>query len=104
MCPSPDDVRDEESEFVDPLVQTRFDPESDSVYDELVRAVAAVDGTRPVELPPVTESVDTAALEAVLESTSPDENNYLRFRYGGYPVYVTWDGIIAVFPQSVASH
>jgi hypothetical protein len=104
MASSSDDSRDSEPEFVDPLVQTRLEPESESVCENLVLAVAAVDGSRPAELPPLTDCLDPEALDVVLESTPSDEHSYLRFRYSGYPVYVTFDGIIAVFPQRVASH
>lgn len=102
MSSPSDDARD--SEFVDPLIQTRLDPESESVCEELVLAVAAVDGSPLAELPPLSASVDPEALEDLLESSPPDELSHLRFQYSGYPVYITWDGIIAVFPQWVAAN
>ena len=104
MSTSSDDSRDSQSEFVDPLVQTTLDPESESVCKELLLAVAAVEGTPVEELPPLTDAVDPEALETVLESTSSDEHGYLKFEYRGYPIYITWDGIIAVFPRWIAAN
>lgn len=104
MSSPSDDSRDSESTFVDSLVQTRLDPESESVCEELLLAVAAVDGSPLSELPPLSEAVDPDALETVLESSPSDEHSYLRFEYSGYPIYITWDGIIAVFPQWITAN
>jgi len=58
----------------------------------IVYRVAELEGTTPLELPPLHETVDPDALDTLLDS----EGVTVSFDYYGYYVYMTSDGTIAI--------
>lgn len=83
-------VRDSENTGVH---ETHFSPGDRSVVAAIVRAVAAIDGVEPTELPCFGDELSGEGLAAVIESNSAAE---VRFPYAGYEITVTGDGTIAV--------
>lgn len=69
----------------------------------VIEAVADRAGVDPTELPPLYESVETDALEALFRSL-PDgplrQAGDVTFSYAGYLVQVTADGAIEVTSES----
>lgn len=72
------------------MVETEYDhvrPVDDArVSETVVRAVAAVSGRSPLDLPPLQEFVDVDALDRLFASSSDLES--LRFTYAGYEMLV----------------
>jgi len=58
----------------------------------IVYRVAELEGTTPLELPPLHETVDPDALDTLLDS----EGVTVSFDYYGYYVYMTSDGTVAI--------
>lgn len=79
-----------------------YDPDSSRTPSSaVVKSVAAVTNTDPMDLPPLYESVDTDALDSFVESDAgadagDDTNASLRFTFSGTVVTVSDDGEIAV--------
>lgn len=90
-----------------PLLRHSFDPESDSVNAELVRAVAALDDTDPIELDVLADVIDPEALDDLFRhhvgGLPRDTDGEVRFEYNGHRVRITADGIIAIDPPESAS-
>lgn len=60
------------------------------------------EGVRPLELPPLYDSIDTDALESLLSGPTGDdhpEGTEITSRYYGYSVSVTGDGTGHVVPE-----
>ncbi|WP_276270681.1 HalOD1 output domain-containing protein [Haloarcula litorea] len=76
-----------------PLVSVTADP-SEPLAATIVRAVAAVDDERIAALPPLTESVDPDAVDALFSS---DASGHVAFTYSGHRVVVDADGGVAVY-------
>jgi len=79
----------------EPILSTRSP--SSPTTEEIVDAVARVAGTTPLELPPLHDTVDTEALERVLESSADSQ---LSFSYQGFHIVASGDGTVAVYPES----
>lgn len=54
----------------------------------IVEAVADATDRDPTDLPPLAETADPDAIDAILTSTDPDAGLYLSFRYAGVTVAV----------------
>lgn len=68
---------------------------NESVCAAVVQAVAAVSDTSPTNLPPLYETINTDALDALLEAerqTAADATIDVSFRYDDYEVVVSSDG------------
>ncbi|WP_049927107.1 HalOD1 output domain-containing protein [Halopiger goleimassiliensis] len=52
----------------------------------VVDAVSAVSGTDPIDLPPLYETIDPDAVNALLEASDPDSPVRIEFSYAGYDV------------------
>ena len=78
---------------VDPLVSTRA--ASPPTTGEIVATIASALGTAPSELPPLQESIDSEAVQRVLET---GHRSRLSFRYYGFRIVVGADGTVAVYP------
>jgi predicted dinucleotide-binding enzyme len=73
------------------MVETEYDhvrPIGDDEHasESIIRAVAAVSGRSPLDLPPLQESVDVDALDLLFASSTAIEG--LRFTYAGHNVLV----------------
>lgn len=66
-----------------------------SIAASLVSSVAAVAGVEPTALPPLQETLDTDAMEAILGSPR-DCGATISFTYAGYRVTAHSDGLIRV--------
>lgn len=63
----------------------------------IVQEIAALEGADPTELPPLYDSVDTDALDALVRH-SDAEDLTIEFDYGDYRVSVEGTGEITVTP------
>lgn len=81
-----------------------YDAESDDDLGyTVVTAAAAARGTDPVDLPPLYDSVDADALNALVDGAvdRPDAvNGRVSFSYAGYEVTVDFDGWIRLDPAT----
>lgn len=59
-------------------------------------AVAAVEGTDPVDLPPLTEYVDPDAVDQLFDDTRRGNRRRIEFGYAGYLVRVDEEGDVVV--------
>ena len=86
----------------DPRLTTTFDPDVDSVSEELITAIASSNDADPTELEILAHSIDPDALDALVSSHSEvqgrDGHLQVRFRYAGHVVSVDSDGTISVDP------
>ncbi|AFZ74799.1 HalOD1 output domain-containing protein [Natronobacterium gregoryi] len=71
------------------MTQT-LEADSDGVCERIVMAVATLENTEPVELPPLFEAVDPDALTAAFETTESgaERTGRIAFPYAGYDVTV----------------
>jgi hypothetical protein len=85
--------------------ETAVLPDDVPVSVGLVRAVAAVDGRSPGELPALHESVDATSLEALLDDDSDTDAGVktITFAYAGYDVTVRSDGHVTIQAQDDAA-
>lgn len=78
----------------------RYDPESDSpVSIHVVWLVAEVSDRDPTDLEPLGHSIDTDALNRLVDSNpskSGDANVAVSFNYEGYRVNIGSNGIVSV--------
>lgn len=86
---------DPESSVVLGTATWERDTENTPVY-AAVSAVAEVDGTDPVELPPLYDAIDPEALNALFTSQSHAPVERLSFQYAGYEVVVRGNGTVLV--------
>lgn len=68
--------------------RARFDSDLSDPVEAIVRVVAAVAGTDPTDLPPLFESVDSNALDALVRSAADGDSLRVSFAYDGYDVTV----------------
>jgi hypothetical protein len=68
------------------------DDEPERISQEVVSVVSAVDDTDPLDLPPLAETVDPDALDALFDHEN-DADRRLTFYYYSYRITVTADGI-----------
>lgn len=102
MVSSDDSSETDRSETDSETPPTRFDRDrSDRATTALVEAVATVTGRKPTDLPPLYESVDTDALEALLSSTATRSGRpvSVSFEYAGVEVVVHADQDIEIRPD-----
>jgi len=61
----------------------------------IVEEVATRESVGATELPPLYESVDSEAIDALVDATEPRSAvDRIRFTYHGYEVTVTGDGVV----------
>lgn len=82
-------------------VTARFDWSTDEPSVAVVRTVAAADGHTPDGLPPVTDSLDPDALDALFRPRPDGRRSdvHVTFTYAGHEVSVAWDGTVVVQPS-----
>lgn len=76
-----------------------FDPETDSVTETIVMAVAGHEGTSPTALDPLYDVVDPDALEGITRSVatrSTPGNAEITIRYHGYTVSIHSHGVVEI--------
>lgn len=79
----------------DDAYRTQYDPaDPDGVSAAIVGATAAVAGTSPTRLEPLSEVIDTDALEASVRSA--EGSAVVEFVYHGHGVAVCSDGNVVV--------
>lgn len=82
----------------------RYDAESDRSVSLLVVQLVAIASDRdPVDLPPLARSVDTDALDAVVDSTlvEGDEKSVrVSFEYGGYRIVIEPNGVVRLLSDN----
>lgn len=61
----------------------------------VVEEVASHEGEAPTDLPSLYDSIDTDALNSIVESMA-DEAGSIQFPYAGYVVTVDSDGLVSV--------
>lgn len=71
------------------------DDENTPVY-MVVSAVAEVEGTDPVELPPLYDAINPEALNALFTSRAKSTVERITFQYAGYSIVVRGDGEVRV--------
>jgi len=77
--------------------------DSDTAVISILEAVANAERTTPVDLPPLSEAVDPAALNALLDSDG-DGRAPLRvsLNYAGYEITVGRDGDVVASPAGAS--
>lgn len=82
--------------------QVTFDPDSDSVTETVVDAVADLEGVSPTSLDPLYDTIDPDALDSIVRSAvsrpSPGEVA-VTVRYEGYAVTVHGYGVVEIAPE-----
>lgn len=77
-----------------------FDPETDSVSQELIDAVATINNADPTEMEILAQFIDPDALDSLFQSrpegSSRDVNGEIRFEYDTFTVIIDSDGIISL--------
>lgn len=78
----------------------------DSLSTAIVEAVAAATDREPTDLPPLYESIDTDALDAIAAgwTANTDRRDYVSFAFAGVDVAVESDGGIEVRPDGAEPH
>lgn len=82
-----------------PVVDTKYDPESDhSAIEAITWALADAVGVDPTDLPPLFDYVDPDALNALFDSYQRAANglNLLSFQIDTWNVFIRSDGRIRV--------
>lgn len=101
------DQRRNLSESEDEIHQTTFDPETDSVSEELINAVATLNDATPDELAILAHFIDPDALDALFrplsDGTRRDTEVRVSFTYDNYTVEVQQDGTITLHPSDEAN-
>lgn len=75
---------------------------SDYVVQEIVEAIAELEGADPLELsPPLRDSIDPDSLEALLSSA--DDSLEVTFTYAGYRISVSSGGTVSIVSMADAA-
>lgn len=92
----PDELSDE------PRHRTTYDPNTDSISEELVQAVATINDADVAELPILADVIDPEALDELFQARSNgrirDTRGNVVFHYEGHRIRVTADGVIELHP------
>lgn len=92
-------MTDNRATDTDPYQYT-YDPLTDSVSEELIRAVAVLDDAAPTELAILADVIDPEALDALFQSRSDgvprDTPGHVQFEYNDHHVQITTDGTITI--------
>ncbi|WP_435158885.1 HalOD1 output domain-containing protein [Haladaptatus sp. DFWS20] len=95
--PPNDETRDESD---DNAYETEFDPLTDNVSEELIKAVATLNDADPAELALLTEFIDPEALDALFgprpDETPRDTDGRVMFEYDAYHVRIDSSGKISL--------
>lgn len=76
---------------------TRGKPKETAVSTEVVQRVATVTDQDVTQLPPLYETIDPEALDAVINSVATDTSSLIfRFKYSGCRVIIHESGRISV--------
>lgn len=62
----------------------------------IVEAAADATDEQPIALPPLNETVDVDALNAIVGTNCPDEQITIRLQYAGAVVVIDGDGTITI--------
>ncbi|MFD1562023.1 HalOD1 output domain-containing protein [Haloarchaeobius amylolyticus] len=67
--------------------------DTDEVHERIVSGVAALEGTEPVELPPLFDEVDPDALAAIFATTESGirRAGSIQFTYADHQIQVSFD-------------
>ena len=82
-----------------PVVEAEYDSKSDSSATEaVIRALADAVGVEPTELPPLFDTVDPDAINALFDPSdrATDGNTLLSFQVDTWNVFIRSDGRIRV--------
>ena len=76
--------------------RVRFEPESESIVEAIVTAVAAIRNVQPTELPPLGRSFDVGLLERLFDARVQEaaDGGHVTFTYADVTVTVELDGIL----------
>lgn len=74
------------------MYRYEFDDDPERTSEEVVSVVSAVDGTDPMDLPPLAETIDPDALDALFDRENAADRR-LTFYYYSYRITVTADTI-----------
>ncbi|MFB6303356.1 MAG: HalOD1 output domain-containing protein [Haloferacaceae archaeon] len=90
--PPSSDLRPSGSPVVDVTVG-----DDESTLAAVVRAVSAVEGVEPTDLPPLYEAVDPDALDRLVQSIR--SAGFVVFSYADYTVAVHADDVVEVYEE-----
>lgn len=84
----------------EPVVQTHI-TSSESASEAIIRALAVVKDVKPTESTPLYDSVDTEALDALLDCSVPEAKPpiVVGFVTSGYRVVVSSEGQITILDR-----
>ena len=74
-------------------LKRRADDSDTPLAESVVNVIANVKGVDPLDIPPLYDSVDLDAVEALLEDTDTQQ---IQFRHAGFDVVVTSSGDIKI--------
>ncbi|CQR53277.1 MULTISPECIES: HalOD1 output domain-containing protein [Haloferax] len=96
MMVQTNDWRDSRVTYDDATGSYRVDRDtSELLSTNIVLSIAAIEGVRPTQLPPLAQTIDPDALEAVFDCSN---DALLSFSYAGYRVTLDALGSIEVVP------
>lgn len=67
-----------------------------AVSTKVVQRVAAVTGREAMQLPPLYNTIDPEALDAIIDSVSTDASSVCRFTYEGCRITINGSGEVSV--------
>lgn len=93
---------DHEQDVADqPVHHATFDPETDTVGEAVVEAVATVKDADPTAIARLTDAVDPDALDELFgpreDGTPRNTDGYIVFNYDEYTVHIHSEGTIAIY-------
>ncbi|PSP54647.1 hypothetical protein BRC82_08885 [Halobacteriales archaeon QS_1_67_19] len=84
-----------------------FDPATESVSEELVRAVAALTDSDPTELEVLADVIDPDALDKLFQYHADrrprNAESHVRFEYNDRRIHISTDGTITIDAGEVTS-
>lgn len=84
-----------------PSAGTNTGAPTPSASSLVIQRVAAAEGVDPIDLPPLYDTIDTDALDTLVQRAPPTGNEArtpqeIRFTYHGYDVRVTGSGFVSL--------
>lgn len=77
-------------------MQRQVTPDPVAISSEIVGQVAEREGVKATDLDPLFYSVDTDALDRLLEHENGEGPVHIEFTYCGYDIHVSSDGTVRV--------
>lgn len=82
----------------DPKFTVEYDPNGDETLClAVVRAVAAISNTEPMDMPPISHCIDPDVLERLADDMRSTRDWEIGLNFSGHRVTVNSDGMIGIY-------